>query len=168
MPITSVSVFMVYMHVSNTGGGNGGGNQKEEVLSMPREMTRPAGFGLMTGRSAGFVLGTVLDMLTLGLRAGARGSVFTGRRIGRGYRRMYYATGQPGCVRFEGRWGPAAGGIWARLSPIRGAYACRCHEAIQRRGDGVPEREAGLLREELDTGPGSPKRSSGSGEGAEE
>jgi len=100
MPITSVSVFMVYMHVSNTGGRKMGVGQsvKEEVLDMPRGDGRgPAGFGPMTGRSAGFCAGYGVPGYAnpgVGGGAGARGArcFYGGGGFGRGYRRMYYPS----------------------------------------------------------------------------
>ncbi|MGI6131405.1 MAG: DUF5320 domain-containing protein [Bacillota bacterium] len=72
---------------------------------MPRgDGTGPAGFGPMTGRAAGYCAG--YDAPGARGRAGARGQGAVGIRPrigagrGRGHRRMYYATGMPGWMRY--------------------------------------------------------------------
>jgi len=78
---------------------------------MPRgDGTGPAGFGPMTGRAAGYCAGYdapgFADAPGAGGRAGARGQGVVGIRPrtgagrGRGYRRIYGATGMPGWMRY--------------------------------------------------------------------
>ena len=78
---------------------------------MPRgDGTGPAGFGPMTGRAAGYCAGydapSFTDAPGARGRAGARGWGAVGIRPsfgagpGRGHRRMYYATGMPGWMRY--------------------------------------------------------------------
>ena len=71
------------------------------------DRTGPLGRGPMTGRAAGFCAGfAVPGFANPGVGSGrgffgGRG----GRGGGRGWRNMYYATGQPGWMRAG--WGPA-------------------------------------------------------------
>lgn len=77
---------------------------------MPRgDGTGPVGMGPMTGRAAGYCAGYAMPGFAnpipgrgLGMGAGQ------GRGGGRGYRNMYYATGQPGWMRFGGNAAPVA------------------------------------------------------------
>ena len=102
---------------------------------MPRgDGTGPWGAGPMTGRAAGYCAGFGVPGFAnpVGFRAFGGG---WGR--GRGWRRMYYATGIPGWARFPG-WVPPYPG-WA--VPYGGQY--RTNEAD------VLKEEAKALEEEL-------------------
>jgi hypothetical protein len=153
-----------------------GQSVKEEVLDMPRGDGRgPAGFGPMTGRSAGFCAGYGVPGYAnpgVGGGAGARGArcFYGGGGFGRGYRRMYYATGQPGWMRFgRPEWGPAAGAYGPDYgSPYAGPMPADATRPSREEEMAFLEREAGLLREELDTIQARLSDLSGSGEGAEE
>lgn len=62
---------------------------------MPRrDGTGPVGMGPMTGRGAGFCTGVA---------ARNYANPFCGRGAGRGYRRMFYASGLPAQARFDSR-----------------------------------------------------------------
>jgi hypothetical protein len=68
---------------------------------MPRgDGTGPRGLGAMTGRAAGFCagFGTPGSMSAMPGRGGGFGTGF-GR--GRGWRNRFFATGQPGWMRFD-------------------------------------------------------------------
>jgi hypothetical protein len=65
---------------------------------MPRgDGTGPMGMGPMTGRAAGFCAGYAMPGYANGFYRRGFGMGF-GR--GRGWRNMFYATGQPGWIRF--------------------------------------------------------------------
>jgi len=71
---------------------------------MPRgDGTGPMGMGPMTGRGAGFCNG----FSTPGY-ANQSGGGFFGRMFGRGFRRMFYATGVPGWARYGNYTYPTA------------------------------------------------------------
>ncbi len=85
---------------------------------MPRgDRTGPRGIGPMTGRGAGFCAGFEMPGYTnplpgrgfgmgFGSGRGARGR--GGGGGGRGWRNMFYATGQPGWMRFGAAAAPVA------------------------------------------------------------
>ncbi|MFA4973975.1 MAG: DUF5320 domain-containing protein [bacterium] len=80
---------------------------------MPRgDGTGPMGAGPMTGRGEGFCVGYDMPGYTnAGPLCGYGRGVRRGRGIGgggRGWRHMYYATGQPGWMRFGGYPAPYA------------------------------------------------------------
>ena len=71
------------------------------------DRTGPGGFGPMTGRAAGYCAGYPAP----GYMNPTPGYGYWGRRGGgRGWRNMYYATGQPGWVRW-GQGVPAWGAV---------------------------------------------------------
>lgn len=94
--------------------------------------TGPAGMGPMTGRAAGFCAG--YDRPGYANPAGGRGFWGRGRGGGggRGWRNMYYATGQPGWA----RWGAAP------VAPVAPVAAPTEKEAL--------ESQASALRDQLD------------------
>ena len=68
------------------------------------DRTGPAGMGPRTGRGAGYCAGYDRPgYANPAFRYGGYGRGFFGRRMsgGRGYRNMYYATGQPGWARYN-------------------------------------------------------------------
>lgn len=66
---------------------------------MPRgDRTGPAGMGPMTGRKSGFCTGAAAPGYAN--PANFAGGFGCGSGRGRGYRRMFYATGQPGYMRY--------------------------------------------------------------------
>jgi hypothetical protein len=68
---------------------------------MPRrDGTGPRGMGPMTGRGAGFCVGYANTLPGRGLGMGF------GRGAGRGWRNMFFATGQPGWMRFGANAAP--------------------------------------------------------------
>ena len=71
---------------------------------MPRgDGTGPAGMGPMTGRGAGFCVGTgVPGYMNPGVSPAPGYGLGGGRGHGRGWRNMYYATGMPGWMRGRG------------------------------------------------------------------
>lgn len=72
---------------------------------MPRgDGTGPWGMGPMTGRAAGYCAGyNVPGFANAGRGSGfGRGRGFWGRGGGYGWRNRFYATGQPGWMRFTG------------------------------------------------------------------
>lgn len=85
---------------------------------MPRgDRTGPRGIGPMTGRGAGFCAGVAMPGyenpmpgrglgMDYGRGRGARGR--GGGGGGRGWRNMFYATGQPGWMRFGAQAVPVA------------------------------------------------------------
>ena len=75
---------------------------------MPRgDRTGPGGMGPMTGRAAGLCAGySMPGHANPGPRAGFGSAGGFGRGAGRGWRHMYYATGQPGWMRFGGYAAP--------------------------------------------------------------
>jgi hypothetical protein len=84
---------------------------------MPRgDKTGPTGMGPMTGRRAGFCAGFGMPgyenpMPGRGLGMGfgrGRGAWGRGAGGGRGWRNMFYATGQPGWMRFGATAAPSA------------------------------------------------------------
>jgi len=82
---------------------------------MPRgDRTGPEGMGPMTGRAAGFCAGYNMPGYAnpamgrgCGMGRGGFGSSFGGG--GRGWRNQFFATGQPGWMRFGGYPGTGAG-----------------------------------------------------------
>jgi len=76
------------------------------------DRTGPRGMGPMTGRAAGYcaglgVPGYASPMPGRGFGIGfGRGGGVWGRGGGRGWRNMFYATGQPGWMRFGGYAAP--------------------------------------------------------------
>lgn len=111
---------------------------------MPRgDGTGPAGMGPMTGRAAGYCAGYSVPGYAnpIGGRGAFRGAGFFGGGFGRGrgYRNMYYATGQPGWYRANmgmPAWG-AYQGSW--MPPFQGAP-----------GYAEPEDEQAFLKEQAD------------------
>ena len=74
---------------------------------MPRgDATGPRGAGPMTGRAAGFCAGYGAPGFASGPTAVGRMHCFGGG--GRGWRHVYYATGQPGMGRGGLGWMPAS------------------------------------------------------------
>ncbi len=156
---------------------------------MPRgDGTGPAGFGPTTGRVAGYCAGYdapgFANAPGVRGRAGERGQGVVGIRPtvgagrGRGYRRMYYATGMPGWIRYGCRgWAarPAAG---FRGVPRESDYADDAAGISVEREEELLSQQAQFLRSELGiverrlndlTGSGSsPEQSSDQGRGSTE
>ncbi|MDN5348292.1 MAG: hypothetical protein PWP65_1856 [Clostridia bacterium] len=90
---------------------------------MPRgDRTGPWGLGPMTGRGAGFCAGFPVPGFMnpgWGFPFARWGFPFVG---GRGYRRMYYATGLPGWLRWAGAALPF---LWSAYSAFAPAFSSK-------------------------------------------
>ena len=111
---------------------------------MPRgDGTGPAGMGPMTGHAAGFCAGYAtpgfanpIPARGLGMGGGRGGG-------GRGYRNMFYATGQPGWMRFGGSAAPIASAPIQQPNPEMARQAlARQAEILQSQLDAVKKRMA--------------------------
>ena len=132
---------------------------------MPRGDGRgPTGFGPMTGRGAGFcsgydVPGYANPAMGRGPGFGRASRCYGGGGFGRGYRRMYYATGLPGWMRSgAGAWGQAAYG------PAYSPYAQEAMRPSKEQEIGYLKRQSEFLIEELEAVRGRLSELSGSQE----
>ena len=74
--------------------------------------TGPGGMGPMTGRSAGYCAGYTVPGFQNSMPGRGAFGRGIGRRGGRGWRNMYYATGLPGWVRAPMDYPVHSGGIF--------------------------------------------------------
>ena len=149
---------------------------------MPRgDGTGPGGFGPMTGRAAGYCAGYDVpgsaDALGERGRIGARGRGAArvrqgaGAGPGRGHRRMYYATGLPGWMRYGCRgWAarPTAGMSTEREKELLGQQVQFLRselEFVDRRLNDLADRSEGP-EQGAEQGPGQgPEQGNGPTEG---
>ena len=104
---------------------------------MPRgNGTGPAGLGPMTGRRAGYCAGNAMPGYANPGMGRGLGTGFGFGGGGRGWRNMFYATGQPGWMRF-GQMGPVP------IAPQDEAAVLKAQaEALQQQVEAITKRIA--------------------------